>query len=164
MKRTLRCPGQLLAAGLATLCAATAAQDPRTNAFNDPFERVTSAIANCHVPAGPLYTAQEARDAAHVRSHHGTSCYRSGRCRLPNSYLYDADLIPRVVQYIRLDGRFNDTSLWVVGERRLVWLVGCVNSREQADALQKAVMLVDDVMGTIDYLSLPGEAPRYEVK
>lgn len=139
------------------------AQD-RTNAFNDPFEQVTRAIANCPVPAGPLYTAQEARDAAHVRSHHGTSCYRSGRCRLPNSYLYDAELIPRVVQYIRADGRFNDTSLWVVGERRLVWLAGCVNSREQADALHQAVMLVDDVMGTIDYLALPGEAPRYELK
>mgnify|MGYP003589934023 CR=1 FL=1 len=141
-----------------------AAQEPRTNAFNDPFEQVTRAIANCPVPAGPLYTAQEARDAAHVRSHHGTSCYRSGRCRLPNSYLYDAELIPRVVQYIRADGRFNDTSLWVVGERRLVWLAGCVNSREQADALHQAVMLVDDVMGTIDYLALPGEAPRYELK
>ena len=139
------------------------AQD-RTNAFNDPFEQVTRAIANCPVPAGPLYTAQEARDAAHVRSHHGTSCYRSGRCRLPNSYLYDAELIPRVVQYIRADGRFNDTSLWVVGERRLVWLAGCGNSREQADALHQAVMLVDDVMGTIDYLALPGEAPRYELK
>ena len=90
---------------------------------------------------------KEARDAAHVRSHHGTSCYRLGRCRLPNSYLYDADLIPRVVQYIRLDGRFNDTSVWVVGERRLVWLVGCVNSREQADALQKA--LAEYLAGTI---------------
>lgn len=153
-----------LVVALAVGASCAAAQEPRTNAFNDPFEPVTTAIASCLVPAGPLYTAQEARDAAHVRSHHGTSCYRSGRCRLPNSYLYDADLIPRVVQYIRLDGRFNDTSLWVVGERRLVWLVGCVNSREQADALQKAVMLVDDVMGTIDYLSLPGEAPRYEVK
>jgi len=51
-----------------------------------------------------------------------------------------------------------------VGERRLVWLAGCVNSREQADALHQAVMLVDDVMGTIDYLALPGEAPRYELK
>lgn len=146
------------------LAALPAAAQERTNAFNDPFEQVTSAIPSCPVPEGPSYTAQEARDAAHVRSHHGTSCYRSGRCRLANSYLYDAELIPRVVQYIRLDGRFNDTSLWVVGERRLVWLVGCVNSREQADALLKAVPLVDDVMGTIDYLSAPGEAPRYPVR
>jgi hypothetical protein len=149
-----------------TLAVPVLAQDggPRTNAFNDPFEQVTFAIASCPVPAGPLYTAQEARDAAHVRSHHGTSCYRSGRCRLANSYLYDAELIPRVAQYIRLDGRFANTSLWVVGERRLVSLMGCVSSREQADAVEKAVWLVDDVMGVINYLAVPGEAPRYEVK
>lgn len=144
--------------------ASLLATAPRTNAFNDPFVQVTSAIANCPIPAGPLYSEQEVREAAHVRAQHGGSCYRAGRCRLPNSYLYDPELIGRVVQYIRLDGRFNDTSLWVVGERRLVSLMGCVNSREQADALQKAVMLVDDVMGTIDYLVLPGEAPRYELK
>lgn len=151
--------------GLALLLAASAASSqPATNAFNDPFVQVTSAIAACPVPAGPLYTAQEARDAAHVRSHHGTSCYRSGRCRLPNSYLYDAEIIPRVVQYIRNDGRFNDTSIWVVGERRLVQLLGCVNSREQADALEKAITLVDDVMGVINFLAVPGEAPRYPLK
>lgn len=146
------------------LSATVAAAQPATNAFNDPFVQATSAIAACPVPAGPLYTAQEARDAAHVRSHHGTSCYRSGRCRLPNSYLYDAELIPRVVQYIRLDGRFSNTSVWVIGERRLVQLLGCVQSREQADALEKAVSLVDDVMGVVNYLAVPGEAPRYPVQ
>lgn len=149
--------GLLLVAAM----AGPAWAQPAANAFNDPFVQVTSAIAACPVPAGPLYTVQEARDAAHVRSHHGTSCYRSGRCRLPNSYLYDAEIIPRVAQYIRLDGRFNDTSVWVVGERRLVQLLGCVNSREQADALEKAVGLVDDVMGVVNHLGVPGEAPRY---
>ena len=146
------------------LAAPTCWAQPATNAFNDPFVQVTSAIAACPVPAGPLYTEQEARDAAHVRSHHGTSCYGSGRCRLPNSYLYDAEIIPRVVQYIRNDGRFADTSVWVIGERRLVHLLGCVNSREQAQALEKAVTLVDDVMGVIDFLSVPGEAPRYPLR
>ena len=145
---------------LAWLALPAAWAQPATNAFNDPFVQVTSAIAACPVPAGPRYTPQEARDAAHVRSHHGPSCYRSGRCRLPNSYLYDAEIIPRVVQYIRNDGRFADTSVWVVGERRLVQLLGCVNSREQADALAQAVGLVDDVMGVINLLAVPGEAPR----
>lgn len=140
---------------------AQTAPPARTNAFHDPFVQVTSAVANCPVPAGPLYSEQEVREAAHVRAQHGGSCYRAGRCRLPNSYLYDSELIARVVQYIRLDGRFNDTSVWVVGERRLVSLMGCVQSKEQADALEKAVMLVDDVMGTINYLAVPGEAPRY---
>jgi hypothetical protein len=156
--------GAALALGCAAACAGGALAQPAINAFNDPFEQVTSAIAACPVPAGPLYTAQEARDAAHVRSHHGTSCFRSGRCRLPNSYLYDAEIIPRVVQYLRADGRFGDTSVWVIGERRLVHLVGCVKTREQARAMEQAVLLVDDVAGVINLLAVPGEKPRYAVK
>ena len=42
------------------------------------------------------------RKEAHVRAQHGGSCYRSGRCRLPNSYLYDKEIIPRVRQFIVL--------------------------------------------------------------
>ncbi len=127
---------------------------PRTNAFNDPFVQVTSAIAACPVPEGPLYTEAEVRELAHVRSQHGGSCHRVGRCRLPNSYLYDAEIIPRVRHYIREDGRFDGTSVWVLGERRLVTLMGCVQSAEQARALEKAVELVDDVMGVINLLQV----------
>lgn len=137
------------------------AQEARTNAFNDPFLQVTSAIAQCPVPEGPLYTDQEVRDVAHVRAQHGGSCYRVGRCRLANSYLYDAEIIPRVSQYIKLDGRFDDTSVWVQGERRLVFLKGCVKTREQSEALEKAVWLVDDVMGVVNYLRVGDEPVRY---
>ena len=136
---------------------------PRTNAFNDPFVQVTSALPGCPVPEGPLYTEAEVRELAHVRSQHGGSCHRVGRCRLPNSYLYDAEIIPRVQHYIREDGRFHDTSVWVLGERRLVTLMGCVQSAEQAQALEKAVELVDDVMGAVNLLQVgtdPGAA-RY---
>jgi hypothetical protein len=139
----------------------TGAQEARTNAFNDPFLQVTSAIAQCPVPEGPLYTEQEVRDAAHVRAQHGGSCYRVGRCRLANSYLYDAEIVPRVSQYIKLDGRFDDTSVWVQGERRLVFLKGCVKTREQSEALEKAVWLVDDVMGVVNYLRVGDEPVRY---
>ena len=127
---------------------------PRTNAFNDPFVQVTSALPGCPVPEGPLYTEAEVRDLAHVRSQHGGSCHRVGRCRLPNSYLYDAEIIPRVQRYLQLDGRFDDTSVWVLGERRLVTLKGCVRSQEQADAMEKAVWLVDDVMGVVNLLQV----------
>ncbi|WP_411880277.1 BON domain-containing protein [Polaromonas sp. YR568] len=137
------------------------AQEARTNAFNDPFLQVTSAIARCPVPEGPLYTGQEVRDVAHVRAQHGGSCYRVGRCRLPNSYLYDAEIIPRVLRYIQLDGRFDDTSVWIQGERRLVFLKGCVRTREQSEALEKAVWLVDDVMGVVNYLRVGDEPLRY---
>jgi hypothetical protein len=134
-------------------CAALASSaEERKNYFNDPFEQVTSGIANCPVPQAPGVTQSELPALAHIRAQHGTSCHLSGRCRLANSYLYDKEIIPRVVQYIRLDGRFADTSIWVLGERRLVTLMGCVKSQDQAAALEKSVMLVDDVMGVINQL------------
>jgi len=153
----------LLCAVLAASACAVQAQAPRTNAFNDPFVQVTSALPGCPVPEGPLYTEAEVRELAHVRAQHGGSCYRVGRCRLPNSYLYDAEIIPRVRLYLREDGRFDDTSVWVLGERRLVTLMGCVQSAEQARALEKAVELVDDVMGVVNLLQVGTEraAARY---
>jgi BON domain len=149
---------------IALLAGPSLAGDERTNAFNDPFVQVTSGIAGCPVPEGPLYTAQEVRDVAHVRAQHGGSCYRAGRCRLPNSYLYDPELVARVQKYIEQDGRFTDTSLWLVGERRLVMLMGCVRTREQSESLERAVWLVDDVMGVVNYLKIGDEAPRYPLQ
>lgn len=153
----------LALAGLLSAALPAQAQDTRTNAFHDPFLRVTSAMPGCPVPEGPLYTEAEVRELAHVRSQHGGSCHRVGRCRLPNSYLYDAEIIPRVQRYIREEGRFDDTSVWVLGERRLVTLMGCVQSAEQARALEKAVELVDDVMGVVNLLQVGTErsAARY---
>ena len=142
---------------LLSLAAAVDAQ-PRSNAFDDPFVQATAAMPGCPVPEGPLYSAQEVRELAHERAQHGGSCYRSGRCRLPNSYLYDAEIIPRVQRYIQQDGRFDDTSVWVLGERRLVTLKGCVQSQAQSDALEKAVWLVDDVMGVINLLQVGTDA------
>lgn len=156
-RRHLGCALVLAALRLPNACAQgpdTQSPTPRTNAFNDPFLQVTAAIPGCPVPEGPLYTEAEVRELAHVRSQHGGSCHRVGRCRLPNSYLYDAEIIPRVQRYIREEGRFDDTSVWVLGERRLVTLMGCVQSAEQARALEKAVELVDDVMGVINLLQV----------
>jgi hypothetical protein len=124
----------------------------RKNYFEDPFVQVTSALPGCPAPEPPGMTHDEWVAAAHIRAQHGTSCHLSGRCRLANSYLYDREIIPRTVQYIRRDGRFDNTSVWVEGERRLVTLMGCVQSKEQAQALEQSVMLVDDVMGVINQL------------
>jgi len=154
---------RFLALVLLALAPIALAQE-RTNYFDDPFVAVTSAVPGCPVPAPPGMTAEELAKEAHVRSQHGGSCYRSGRCRLPNSYLYDKELVPRVALYLQQDGRFNDTSLWILGERRLVTLMGCVQSIEQARALERAVMLVDDVMGVIDSTTVgTGAAPPYRV-
>ena len=147
----------LLAHGLA-------AAQQRTNYFDDPFLAVTSALPGCPVPAPPGYTEDELPKEAHVRAQHGGSCFRAGRCRLPSSYLYDKELVPRVALYLQQDGRFNDTSLWILGERRLITVMGCVQSREQSQALERAVQLVDDVMGVIDFTMIgTKQAPRYRL-
>jgi hypothetical protein len=152
----------LRAALLAALLAGPAVAQERRNWFDDPFLRVTNAVVGCPEPAPPGMTEAEMRAEAHVRAQHGTSCHRVGRCRLPNSYLYDKELIPRVAQYLQMDGRFDDTSVWVLGERRLVTLMGCVRTAQQAEQMEKAVLLVDDVMGVINLLDV-GTAgpPRY---
>jgi hypothetical protein len=137
---------------LTVLFPALALAQERRNAFDDPFLQVTSALPGCPVPRPPGFTGEEIRKEAHVRAQHGTSCHRVGRCRLPNSYLYDKEIIPRVQQYIRMDGRFDDTSVWVLGERRLVTLMGCVKTRAQAEQMERAVLLVDDVVGVVNHL------------
>ncbi|HYD74783.1 BON domain-containing protein [Ramlibacter sp.] len=149
---------------LAAALACTAAAQERRNWFDDPFVQATSGLPGCPVPAPPGMTEEEMREQAHVRAQHGNSCYRSGRCRLPNSYLYDKELIPRVAQYLRLDGRFDDTSVWVLGERRLVTLMGCVRSGQQAEGLERAAMQVDDVMGVVNLLMVgTQDQPRYRL-
>lgn len=148
----------------AAITAAAASAQERRNAFDDPFLPVTSGLPGCPVPRGPGFTGEEVRKEAHVRAQHGNSCYRSGRCRLPNSYLYDREIIPRVQQYLRLDGRFGDTSVWILGERRLVTLMGCVKSAQQKEEMERAVLLVDDVLGVVNQLMVgTAERPAYPV-
>jgi hypothetical protein len=138
-----------LALGAST---ATTAAEERENYFGDPFLQVTHAIAECPPQEGPLITQAEMRSQAHVRAERGTSCYLSGRCRLPNAYLYDKEIIPRVEKAILADGRFAQTSLWVEGQRRWVWLKGCVRTRSDAAALEKLVRNIDDVEAVINEL------------
>ena len=88
------------------------------------------------MPQGPLYTAAEAKAQAHGRAERGTTCHYWGRCRLPNAYLYDKEIIPRVATFIQRDDRFRDTSVWVLGQRRWVYLKGCVATQAQSDQLE----------------------------
>jgi hypothetical protein len=153
----------LLALALGTAPCTTLAQNAG-NLFGDPFVQATAGMPGCPVPRGPYITGEQARVQQHVRSQHGNSCFRSGRCRLPNSYLYDAEIIPRVQTYLRAGGRFDDTSVWILGERRIVTIYGCVKSKEQAIELESAVAHVDDVMNVVPYLMVGTDGkPPYRV-
>ena len=99
-----------------------------------------------------MLTADEVRVQSHLRSERGTRCYLSGRCRLPNSYLYDQEIIPRVKKAIDVDGGFADTSVWAEGQRRWVTLKGCVRSKSESEALVKLVGSIDDVEKVVNEL------------
>ena len=153
-----------VAVALTCVFPALHAQDERTNAFDDPFLRVTRALSPCPVPEGPLYTAAEAKAQVHGRAERGTSCFYSGRCRLPNAYRYDREIIPRVATFIQRDDRFQDTSVWILGQRRWVYLKGCVATEAQSDQLEREVRLIDDVEAVINELMVgTSGAPRYDV-
>jgi len=144
--------GLCAAALFALFASSTSAQETRRNAFDDPFVVVTQGLAACPVAEGPLLTEEQVRAEAHDRAQRGTSCWLAGRCRLHNAYLYDKEIIPRVVKAVKADGRYGDTSVWALGQRRWVWLKGCVPKTEQRDALESLVRQIDDVEGVVNEL------------
>jgi len=144
--------------GVLVLCTALAGgacmAEERANFFNDPFEQATSGIATCPVPLGPLITRQEMLSQTHGRAERGTSCYQSGRCRLPNAYLYDPDIVARSKKAILADGRYGETSVWLLGQRRWVWLQGCVRSQAQSQDLERMIRSLDDVENVMNELKV----------
>jgi hypothetical protein len=136
----------------ATAPAPASAAGARRNWFDDPFVQATHGLPGCPVPEPPLLTEAEMQHETHWRAERGTSCYRSGRCRLPNAYLYDKEIVPRVVKAIAAAGTYEDTSVWIEGQRRWVWLKGCVATKQQALDLEQMVRLIDDVEAVIPQL------------
>jgi hypothetical protein len=149
---TKRRRAALAAIALCASIAASAQDEERANWFNDPFLQVTAAVAACPPQQEPKITRAQMRAESHWRAERGTSCYQSGRCRLPNAYLYDPEIIPRVRKAILADGRFADTSIWVEGQRRWVWLKGCVSRPEQIGQLEQLTRGIDDVEAVINQL------------
>jgi hypothetical protein len=164
MPSRIRVLAPIVGALLASAASNVAPADTRRNVFGDPFVQLTRGAPACPVPEGPLYTEAEAREAAHDRSQRGVSCHLAGRCRLPNAYLYDREIAPRVVIAVEADGRFARTSVWALGQRRIVWLKGCVASGAEAAALEQLVRQIDDVEGVVNELMV-GTAgkPPYRV-
>jgi hypothetical protein len=157
-------PHPVRLAAIALLALGSAWAGERRNVFDDPFVAVTAGLPGCPVPEGPGYTEAQAREAAHDRAQRGVSCHLAGRCRLPNAYLYDKEIVPRVKIAVEADGRFAKTSVWALGQRRVVWLKGCVASADEAAALERLVRQIDDVEGVVDELMVgTGGKPPYAV-
>jgi hypothetical protein len=138
----------LLAAG----ASGTSPAEERGNFLGDPFLAVTDGIPDCPRQQGPMITRAEMRAEEHARAERGTRCYLDGRCRLPNAYLYDKEIIPRVKIAILAADRYAGTSLWIEGQRRWVTLRGCVRTKAEAHSLEQLVRQIDDVEAVIDEL------------
>jgi hypothetical protein len=117
---------------MALISGTALADDSFSNRGNDPFFQISSGIAQCPIPLGPLETEQEWLGESHHRIERGNSCWIEGRCRLFNGYLYDAEIADTVQRRLRfIDTRIShwrdDSSLWLVLQRRLVFVQGCVS-------------------------------------
>jgi osmotically-inducible protein OsmY len=65
---------------------------------------------------------------------------------------------------IDTNGRFKNTSVWVYGQRRWVFLQGCVATREESVELERIVRLIDDVESVINELMVGTEGiPPYRL-
>lgn len=150
-----------VATGFMLATAASFADEPqRLNPFHDPFVQLTQGRP-CPAPRGPAYTDAEIRQEAHYRAERGTSCWLAGECTEPNAYRYDAPIAEAVAAAIRSAPGLQDTAIWLVAERRFVYLQGCVANAGQAAAAEALARAVADVQIVIPMLSLPGERPRY---
>jgi hypothetical protein len=135
----------VLLAGLCGWAAPAAADEERRNWFDDPFFQITSGIAACPAPLGPLMTEAERRVEAHGRAERGTTCWLVGKCAKPNAYLYDRDIAAAVRERISATTQFSRTSLWITVQRRFVFVEGCIDKPEDEAAIEAFMQAVPDV-------------------
>jgi BON domain len=155
----------LAAGSIWWLSADGADSDVLRNPFHDPVLQVTHGMPECPEPEEPLYTEKEYLELAHERSQRGVSCWLAGRCRLPNGYLYDAEIVPRVEIAVNERSRFTDTSVWALSQRRRVWLRGCVRTAEQSSEIEAIVRQIDDVEDVQNELMVGSQGqPKYLVR
>jgi osmotically-inducible protein OsmY len=98
---------------------------------------------------------------AHYRVERGTSCWLAGNCSEPNAYRYDARIADAAVTALRADAALADTALWVISERRFVYLQGCARDAAQAARAEAIAKAIPDVQVVIAAIGVPGQAPRY---
>lgn len=84
------------------------------------------------------------------------NCQPHRTCRQALAH-HSNDPFLQVTQAILTDGRFANTSIAVEGQRRWVWLRGCVASEAQIAVLEQLVRNIDDVEAVIAQLKvMPG--------
>ena len=134
----------ILALTCSLTALAAAADAPRTYQL-DPFVQATAGYAGCPTVQPPVLTEQEMRASAHSRAERGTSCCLAGTCECGGAYKRDPEINVRVVDALKNDKRFRNTSLWVTTTRKFVTLQGCVTNAAQKKTLERLVKNVPGV-------------------
>jgi osmotically-inducible protein OsmY len=101
----------------------------------DPFTQATNGMASCPTVVPRLYSPDEMRTEAHVRSERGTRCALEGTCEPGGAYIRDGEINEQARAEIAADKRFADTSVWVTTSRKWVTLKGCVRTKAQQRAI-----------------------------
>jgi hypothetical protein len=130
------------------------AQEHRGNLFNDPFEQATAGYPNCPRPEGPVVSESELRLESHARIERGTTCWLQGQCEDANAYKRDPEINAAVVAALRADQRFATSSVWVITQRKFVFLQGCVRSNAQRKQIVAAAQRAPRVDRVFDELQV----------
>lgn len=154
---------------VAMTCKTALADEERKNRGADPFFQISSAIANCPVPLGPLVTEQEWKKESHHRVERGNSCWQDGRCRLSNSYLYDAEIAQSVMHRLndisRIDAALQwrkETTLWLTLQHRHIFVQGCVSVDFDRQRFLSELLRTADVEKVVDQTTIdlnPASSP-----
>jgi hypothetical protein len=129
--------------------AGFAQADVRRNWFGDPFAQATHGLPACPRAAGPLLTEAEMRREAHQRVERGTTCWLAGNCPEPNAYAGDARINDAATRVLASEGRLRDTRLWVITQRRFVFVQGCVGNPQQ----KRLVLVILRRVPGVEYVS-----------
>jgi hypothetical protein len=139
---------------ISTTSHSALAGDLRSNRGSDPFFQISKAIPACPIPLGPLETEREWNSEAHYRIERGNSCWVEGRCRLSNSYRYDAEIaeaVQRRLSTISLATQWREqSSLWLLLQRRFIYVQGCVSPGFDKDKFLAELAKTADVDKVID--------------
>jgi hypothetical protein len=146
-------------AGIATVALFIAATnivhaESLHNFGNDPFMRVSSAVADCPEPAGPRVSEEEWKREAHHRIEEGNHCYAEGRCRLANAYQYDREIAESLQR--RLDDlrrrlpAWQHSSLWIMVRGRWLTVQGCLARGFDRAKFMAAMREIPDVEKVVD--------------
>ena len=148
----------------ATLDSAAASAEELRNWFDDPFFQISSALADCPLPAGPFVSESDKRIQAHRRAEKGTTCWLAGECERPNATPTTRTSPTRSAR--RSPGATaGRTTLWVTVQGRVLYIEGCAlqnSSAAEVEALARSLPHVQQAIALVR--TDPTAPPPYKLR